>query len=74
MEIIAFKIKSCNLPVLTFGHSNLNIVSYKSPLDANSMFLNSWLKYLSMYQISAKKDLIWGRYDFYKMTNEFCNK
>ena len=37
MEIAAFKVKSRNLPVLTFGHSNLNIWSYRSPIDANSI-------------------------------------
>jgi len=25
IEIAAFKVKSCNLPMLTFGHFNLNI-------------------------------------------------
>jgi len=35
MEIAAFKVKSRNLPVLTYGHFNLNILSYKSPFDAN---------------------------------------
>jgi hypothetical protein len=47
MEIAAFKVNSCNLPVLTFGHSDLNIWSYRSPIDANSIVLDSWLKYLS---------------------------
>jgi hypothetical protein len=41
MEIAAFKVKSCNLPVLTFGYSNLNIWSYRSPIDANSIVLDS---------------------------------
>jgi hypothetical protein len=72
MEIATFKVKSCNLPMLTFGHSNLNILSYRNPFDANSIFLDSWLKALLTYQILAKKDLIFGRYDFSKMTNEFC--
>jgi len=71
MEIAAFKFKSRNMLVLTFSNSDLNILSSKSPFDANSIVLDSWLKDLSMYQISAKKDLIWGRYDFSKMTNEF---
>ena len=44
MEIAAFKVKSRNLPVLTFVHSNLNIWSYRSPIDANSIFLDSCLK------------------------------
>jgi len=34
MEIAAFKVKSCNLPMLTLGHSDFNIWSYKSPIDA----------------------------------------
>jgi hypothetical protein len=33
MEIVAFKVKSRILPMLTFGHSNLNILSYRSPFD-----------------------------------------
>jgi hypothetical protein len=41
MEITAFKVKSRNLPMLTFGHSDLNILSYKIPLDAKLMFLDS---------------------------------
>jgi hypothetical protein len=41
MEIAAFKVKSRNLLVLTFDHSDLNILSYRSPLDANSIFLDS---------------------------------
>jgi hypothetical protein len=41
MEIAAFKVKSCNLSVLTFGHSDLNIWSYKSPIDtAFNQFCN----------------------------------
>jgi len=47
MEIAAFKVKSRNLPILTFGHSNLNIWSYKSPIDVHLIVLDSWLKYLS---------------------------
>jgi hypothetical protein len=41
MEIAAFKVKSRNLPVLTFGHSDLNIWSYKNPIDAKSIVLDS---------------------------------
>jgi len=41
MEIAAFKVKFCNLPVLTFGHSDLNICIYRTPIDVNSIFLNS---------------------------------
>jgi hypothetical protein len=53
-----FKVKSHNLLVLTFGHSDLNIWIYKSAIDANSMFLDSGLKYLSTLQISATNDVI----------------
>jgi hypothetical protein len=74
METAAFKVKSCNLIVLTFSHSNLNILSYRSPFYSNSMFLDSRLKDLSTYQISAKKDLICERYEFSKMKNEFCQQ
>jgi hypothetical protein len=74
MEIAAFKVKSCNLLMLTFGHSDLNIWSYKSPIDTDLIVLDSWLKELSTLQISAKKFIIWGRYDFSKMTNEFCQQ
>jgi hypothetical protein len=41
MEITAFKVKSCNLPVLTYGHSDLNIWSYRSPIDEKSIVLDS---------------------------------
>jgi hypothetical protein len=71
MEITAFKVKSCNLPILTFGHSYLNICSYRSPIDANSIFLDSWPKDLSTLRISTKTDVIRGRYDFSKMKTEF---
>jgi len=37
MEIAAFKVKSRNLPVLTFDHSDLNIWRNRSPIDVNSM-------------------------------------
>jgi len=37
METAAFKVKSCNLPMLTFGHSNLNILSYIIPFNLNSI-------------------------------------
>jgi hypothetical protein len=68
MEIAAFKVKSRNLPMLTFDHSNLNIWSYRSPFDEKSIFLDSWLKDLSTLQILDKKYFIWGRYDFSNMT------
>jgi hypothetical protein len=72
MEITSCKVKSRILPVLTFGHSKFNIWSYSSPIDAKSIVLDSWLKDLSTLHISAKNDVIWGRYDFSKMTTEFC--
>jgi hypothetical protein len=58
MEIAAFKDKSYILPVLTFDHSELNILSYKSPLDANLIFLDSWFKDLLSYRSSVEKELI----------------
>jgi hypothetical protein len=66
MEITAFKVKSCNLSVLTFGHSDLNIWSYRSPIDAKSILLDSLLK---AYQrktfqpkmMSYKGDMIFQR-------------
>jgi hypothetical protein len=74
MEITSSKVKSRILPVLTFGHSKFNIWIYRSPIDANSILLDSWIKDLSTLQIAAKKDVIWGRYDFSKMTTEFCQQ
>ena len=67
MEIKVFKVKCRNLLVLTFGHSDLNILSYKSPLDANSIVLDFWLKDLSTLQIAAKNmsyegDMIFQRW------------
>jgi len=58
MEIAAFKVKSRNLPVLTFSHSNLNILSYRSSIDVNSIILDFELKLITMLQISTKKDVI----------------
>jgi hypothetical protein len=40
MEIAAFKVKSRNLLVLTFGHSDLNIWSYRSPIYTHSIVLD----------------------------------
>ena len=74
MEIVAFKVKSRNLPVLTFSHSNLNILSYRSQIDANSIFLDSRLKSIWTLQIAEKNDVIWGWYDFLKITTEFCQE
>jgi hypothetical protein len=39
MEITAFKVKSRILQLLTFDHSDLNILSYRSPFDSNSNFV-----------------------------------
>jgi hypothetical protein len=55
MEIAAFKVKSRNLLVLTFGHSNLNILNYRSPIYAKLMVLDSKLKEISTLQILLKK-------------------
>ena len=41
MEITAFKVKSCSMLVLTFGHADLNILSYESLFDTKSIFLDS---------------------------------
>jgi hypothetical protein len=67
MEITAFKVKSCNLSVLTFGHSDLNIWSYRSPIDAKSILLDSLLKayQLKTFQpktMSYKGDMIFQRW------------
>ena len=49
MKITAFKVKSCILPVLTFGHSDLNILSYKSPFDATQFF---WIPDSNTYKLT----------------------
>ena len=74
MKIATFKDKSRILPMLTFIHSNLNILSYIISFDKNLIFLYSWLKGLLAYQISIENELIWERYDIYKMTHEFCQQ
>ena len=74
MEIAAFKVKSRNLSVLTFSHSNLSSWSYRSPINVHSIVLDSWLRELSTLQILAKTDVIWGRYEFSKMKIEFCQQ
>jgi hypothetical protein len=51
MEIVAFKVKSHILSMLTFGHSNLNLLIYISPFDAKSIVLDFWLEDLLAYQI-----------------------
>jgi len=74
MEITSFKIKTRILPVLTFVHSKFNIWSCRYPIDANSIYLDVWLKVLQMLQISSQNNVIWGRYEFSKMTTEFCQQ
>jgi hypothetical protein len=54
----SLKVKSRILPMLTFGHSNLNILSYRSSFDANSIVLDSLLEDLLVYQIAAEHELI----------------
>jgi len=49
MEIAAFKVKSRILPVLTFGHSKLNIWSRRSPIDESQF---CWISDLKTYQRS----------------------
>jgi hypothetical protein len=39
-EIAAFKVKYHILSMLTFGHSDLNILIYISPFDAKSIVLD----------------------------------
>ena len=73
MEIAAFKVKSCNLPISTFVHSNFNILSYKSLIDANSIFMASRLKDLSNIQSLGQNDVIWRRYEFYKIKLNSAN-
>jgi hypothetical protein len=38
------------------------------------MLLDSWLEELLVYQRLVEKELIWERYDFSKMTHEFCQQ
>jgi hypothetical protein len=67
MEIAAFKVKSRNLPVLTFDYSNFNIWSYRSPIDVNSIF---WIHDSNFYKrskfqpkpISYEGDMIFQRW------------
>ena len=74
MEIIAFKDKFHILPILTFIYSNLNILSWRSPFDANKLLLDFWRKDLSSYKISAKNDLIWERYNFVTTIYKLCQQ
>jgi hypothetical protein len=62
MEITSFKVKSRILPVLTFVHSKFNIWSYRHPIDANSIVLDSWIKFLqtpNFSQIRCHMREIW---------------
>ena len=78
MEIAAFKDKYCILSVLIFDHSNLNILRLRSPFDANSILLDSWLKEISTYQISTyskssyERDMIFLRQPINSTTYRFC--
>ena len=49
MKIAAFKVKSCNLPVLTFGHSNLNIGAKEVQLMKTQLF---WIPDSKLYKRS----------------------
>jgi hypothetical protein len=64
MKIAAFKIKSCNLPVLTFGHSDLNIWSYRSPIDINSIVLIPNSKTYQRSKLHPKKISYEGHMSF----------
>jgi len=80
MEIAAFKVKSRNLPVLTFGHSDLNIWSYRSSIDENLILLDSWLNGLSTLKLSEKKRCHMREIWFFKddnwilSANRFCEE
>ena len=52
MEIAAFKVKSRNLPVLTFGHSNLNIGAPEVQLMQTQLF---WIHDSKVYKRSKFK-------------------
>jgi hypothetical protein len=57
MEIAAFKVKSRILPVLTFDHSDLNILSYRSPFDSNSIFVGFLTRRpISLLNFTIKQD------------------
>jgi len=70
MEIIVFKFKSRILSVLAFSHSDLNILSYKSPFNANSFFFILDSKRYQPTYFQQKKSS-YERDDFSKMTYEF---
>jgi hypothetical protein len=55
MEITAFKVKSRNLPVLTFDHSDLNIWSYRSPIMETQFFWISDSKACQLSTFQPKK-------------------
>jgi len=74
MEITSFKVKTRILPMLTFVHSKFNIWSCRYPIDANTIILDFWLKGLQTLQMSAKNNVIWGRYVFSKMTTKLCQQ
>jgi hypothetical protein len=75
MEIIVFKVKYLNLLVLTFVHSDLNILSYKSIFDVKSIGLDAWLNDLSMYNILDEKKISYeGDMIFLRWQVNFANK
>jgi hypothetical protein len=52
----------------------LKYLELQKSIWCNLILLDSWLKDLLAYQIALEKELIWERYDFSKMTYEFCQQ
>jgi len=50
------------------------LISWATEIYLMQTQLDSWLKDLSAYQIAVEKELIWERYEFYKMTYAFCQQ
>ena len=61
IEIAAFKVKSRNLPVLTFVHSDLNIWSYRSSMKTQffGLLTNSPINYQNFSQKRYHMREIW---------------
>ena len=74
MEIVVFKVKSRILPIFTFGHSDLNILSYKSPFDVNSILLDFWLEDLSATKFQKKRSSCEIDMIFLRWYMNFANK
>jgi hypothetical protein len=74
MEIIAFKVKISQSASVDLCPFRLEYLELPKSIWCKLNFLDSWLKDLSTFQISSKNKLIWGRYDFSKMTNKFCQQ